>query len=139
MATTTVTTFRGGAVVPPPPRVPSQRSAAGGVAGGAAGGAQERTRGVFVTPESLTFPAAAAVCVALLSGAELLVRGAGTDRLWALGVCLLVGAVVVAAGWPSGQVLRGRQAVVHLAVGLLNTGLLFVSVVGVTSASALAA
>jgi hypothetical protein len=96
-------------------------------------GDSQTTKGVFISPDSLTFPGAAAVCSALLGGANLFIVGAGKDVRWALVICFLIGSFIIYAGWPGGT--SKREKGIFLGVGAINIGLLFVSVIGVASAA----
>lgn len=91
-------------------------------------------KGVFITAESLTFPAAAAICSMLLGGLNLFVANASSNAWWALGVCSLVGGFIIALGWP-GKTATPREIMSYAGTGVLNVLLLFSSVVGVAAAA----
>lgn len=84
-------------------------------------------QGVFVASDSLTFPGATAVCTTLLLLVGRFREGAATSVWWALIVCTLVGAVIIALGMPKQN--RGG----HIAVGVINILLLTASVLGIGS------
>lgn len=92
------------------------------------------TKGVYITDESLTFPSAAAVCSAILGALNLFVDKASTNPVNAGIICAIVGLFIVVAGWP-GPEANPKKVTVYLGVGLLNTALLFTSVIGVTAAA----
>ncbi len=92
------------------------------------------TKGVFITPESLTFPAAAAICSAVLGGLNLFIANAARSPLVVLAVCILIGAFIIAAGWP-GKGSSRREVMLYLGTGVLNIFLLFTSVIGVAAAA----
>ena len=84
--------------------------------------------GVFLSPQSLTFPVAASVCTMLVALVQGLVPGAPSPLL-ALSVCAGVGALILWQGWPRGD---ARTRGLHLAVGLVNILVLTATVLGVT-------
>jgi hypothetical protein len=96
--------------------------------------------GVFISGESLTFPSAAAVCAALVSGLKLFF-GDADNVWWVLSVCVFVSIIIVLLGWPTKKDPADpdpspkRTIAVYIAIGALNTFLLFVSVMGIISVS----
>src|SRR3954447_6455096 len=55
----------------------------------------ENNNGVFVTPASLTFPLAGAVASTILQVVARIVPGAATSVYWALGISVVLGAIIV--------------------------------------------
>lgn len=100
--------------------------------------ATKSSTGVFITAESLTFPTAAAVCAALVGGLRIFFGDAGKAG-WVLAVCVVVGGIIILLGWPKkdseDKAASLRRSVAYAAIGILNTFLLFISVIGIITVS----
>lgn len=87
------------------------------------------TQGVFVTPESLTFPGAALVATGLLQVLRIPFPGADESFWWALGTCALLGLVLYMNS--KNPAVGRRQQFVYVTIALINTVLLVGVVLGV--------
>lgn len=87
------------------------------------------TQGVFVTPESLTFPGAALVATGLLQVLRIPFPGADTSFWWAFGTCALLGLVLYLNS--KNPAAGRRQQFVYAVIALINTILLVGVVLGV--------
>lgn len=109
-------------------------------AGFGAGDATISNPGVFISAESLTFPSAAAVCAAIVGGLKLFFGDAG-NVWWVLGVCFVVGSIIILLGWPKRDHSKSltpeerRTLAAYTVIGVLNIFLLFISVMGILSVS----
>ena len=91
-------------------------------------GGSNNPRGVWITPESLTFPGAGALALALLTVLNSLVKGASTSVLWQAGICAVLGVLIYFYSLKSGLTVAER--IFGAVVAFLNTVLLFGSVAG---------
>jgi hypothetical protein len=90
-----------------------------------------KTGNLFISPDSLTFPTAAAVSAALVNSVGVFSAAASRNVWIVLAASFIVGSIIVAVGWPekSGK----RSNVIYGITGLLNILLLFAGVMGLTS------
>jgi len=91
-------------------------------------GGSNNPRGVWITPESLTFPGAGALALALLTVINYFVKGANTSVLWQAGICAVLGVLIYFYSLKSE--LTAPERIFGAVVAFLNTLLLFGSVAG---------
>ncbi|SEQ80496.1 hypothetical protein SAMN05444745_11170 [Arthrobacter sp. OV608] len=104
-----------------------------------AGATGTSSTGIFVVAESLTFPSAASICAAIVSGLKLF-SGDAYSAYWVLAVCSVVGGIIMWLGWPKNQgssksPKQFKTNSGYFLIGVLNIFLLFVTVMGVLSMS----
>jgi hypothetical protein len=90
-----------------------------------------KSGGVFISPDSLTFPTAAAVCAALVNSLGVFIGSAPRNVWIVMGASVLVGSIIIIVGWPARAGRKGT--VVYAVTGILNILLLFASVIGLTA------
>jgi hypothetical protein len=91
-------------------------------------GGSNKPRGVFITAESLTFPAAGGIALAVLTALNPLVKGASTSVAAQAMVCGVLGVLIYF--WSLTKDLTVPDRIVGAVVALLNTILVFGSVAG---------
>ena len=88
-------------------------------------------RGVYVSKESLTFPLASGVVIALLTVANVVDPGASDNLAWMLGMSAFVGVVIYLLSITS--TMSTWDKFTGALIAIINTAILFGAVLGVLS------